>query len=143
MGTRRHISLLRDRRLCKRSQEIFLTFLLLIGIFSPDVTLFSTTPFRFLSFHITILGIWTPTSAPCSSLRRSSSTTSTAPSLARRGPNKRKINLDRLIQQLGIMRSVNRSSSLVQCRVFDERVTLIALALGLPHSIPPTSTTTP
>lgn len=60
------------------------------------------------------------TSRPGSTLRwRTSSST-----LSWWRSNKREVYLDRLVQELRIMRTVNRSSCLVQSGVFDQRVTL-------------------
>ncbi len=69
----------------------------------------------------------TAASASCSSLRR----WTTPFALSWRRSDERKVHLDRLIQQLSIMCSINRSSSLIQCWVFDQRIALEHHSLAL------------
>ena len=99
----------------------------------------------FLIHHLTIstlcttdpsfshISAWaaTPTS-PCFRWRTTSS------SLSWRRSNKGEIHLDRLIQKLRIMRTINRRSRLIQGRVFDQRVALNSnptlVMILIPHS---------
>ncbi len=74
----------------------------------------------------------TATPAPCSSLCRR--TTSFA--LSWRRSDEREVHFNLLIQQLGIVRSINRSSSLVQRWVFDKRIALEHHSLGFANPNP-------
>lgn len=76
---------------------------------------------------------------PLLRLRAATSTPSTSPSttctptrLPRRWPHEGKVHLHRLIEQLGIVRAINRSASLLERRVLNKRVSLVPHQLYAP-----------